>query len=99
MRFFSIISKNNISKHKKKDCFATILSSHFPDSNWGPTHYECVALPLSQSGGRVQHFHQKRLQRYNKKITFANYFTFFFYLLHFWNNFCISTMQNEHSYA
>ena len=29
--------------------FARILS-HFPDSNWGPTHYECVALPLSQSG-------------------------------------------------
>ena len=29
--------------------FALFLS-HFPDSNWGPTHYECVALPLSQSG-------------------------------------------------
>ena len=31
--------------YTKKEGRNLLFQSHFPDSNRGPTHYECVALP------------------------------------------------------
>ena len=45
-----------------------LVLSHFPDSNRGPTHYECVALPTEPKWPTFQ----KRVQRYNKNLIYAN---------------------------
>ena len=64
----------------------TFLLSHFPDSNRGPTHYECVALPTEPKWRRVrQSFSEKRVQRYYIFLNCANFYAI---ILHIWYIFC-----------
>ena len=48
--------------------------SRYPDSNRGPTHYECVALP-------TEPYRQKRMQRYIQKRRNQNICRYFYLLL------------------
>ena len=52
----------------------SLLKSRYPDSNRGPTHYECVALP-------TEPYRQKRMQRYIQKRRNQNICRYFYLLL------------------
>ena len=48
--------------------------SRYPDSNRGPTHYECVALP-------TEPYRQKRMQRYIQKMEYPKFIADILWLL------------------
>ena len=85
----------------KKTAEAVFFLSHWPDSNRRPTHYECVDLPTEQKKrintkeiSQKATTDKKRMQKKKKKMTFANKKKKNATVWHFWNNFCILTMQN-----
>ena len=61
----TLVVRYGEKRRKRPKRVSSIVLSHFPDSNRGPTHYECVALPTEPKWRRV------RQQVCNSRYRFA----------------------------